>query len=112
MTAGLDEEATILSAQHDPEPKPEEVSPERARVMLMLGLLTALGILISFQPGLATTTFLALVAVLGLLGFLGGPLILAAGLVAAFAGWLWRSPTSPQPSSPASSLVAGSSLRT
>ncbi|MFO0888675.1 MAG: hypothetical protein U0790_05940 [Isosphaeraceae bacterium] len=87
VTGGLDGEATRISAVGEAARK-SELSPERAQATLILGLLAAPALLILARPGRAGTWLLTLALAMGMLGFLGGPILLVPGLLALGGGWL------------------------
>jgi hypothetical protein len=98
LSTGLDEEETKLNGSVERTPSDDE-DPERARSILMVGLLVALGLTASARPGPGKMVILILAGVLGLAG---GPIVLACGMALAAAGWNSRT-DQPRP-------VAGSTL--
>jgi hypothetical protein len=91
VTAGLDEEPTRVSASVNTDPIAVE-SPERARAILLLGLLSVLAMLAAVRPGRIGTIVLILAVTIGLLGLMGGPVALTGGLIVALASWLISPP--------------------
>jgi hypothetical protein len=96
VSSGLEDEPTRLSIMANAEPAVGEVSPERARATILLGLLGALGIVAALRPGRISTALLLLASTLGLLASLGGVLVPAGGALALGAGWLFTDPPRPR----------------
>ena len=90
FTSSLSENPSRISLTQK---APGTVAPDaelRARLLLMLGLLVTLGLITLARSHLGAWNALILTALLGLLGFVGGPLIMATGAGIAAAGWLSR----------------------
>jgi hypothetical protein len=105
--AGLDEDRTTMIGSNA-STYSEAETRDRARTMLMLGFLAAMGVMASMRAHPATTICLILAGVLGLAGFLGGPIVLAIAVALIVAGYLsgtrGLNPTTTQ----GSALVRGS----
>ncbi|QEH37894.1 hypothetical protein OJF2_64860 [Aquisphaera giovannonii] len=101
MVPGLsDVPAAVTLAGVDQPVASEGETADRARSMLMLGVLAAMGLAAVVRPHPGAWGLFILGATLGLLAFLGGPLPTAAAALAAFAGRLSRGAAS-RPSRPA-----------
>jgi hypothetical protein len=104
LSSGLNEQPTQINGSFENASSAENETPDRARSTLMLGLLTALGLTALPRRRPATSSLLILIGLLGMLGFVGGPVAVAAGLALTAAGWAdrprHRLPT-PIPSPPA-----------
>ena len=90
LSSGLNEQPTRITGSLETASPVENETPDRARSTLMLGLLLALGLTSLVRRRPATTSFLILFGLLGMLGFVGGPAAAAAGLALAAAGWVCR----------------------
>ena len=100
FSAGLGEPMTTIEGGFEAPARPETETPDRARSMLLLGILVAMGLAAVVRPHAHGQVLLLLAAALGMLAFLGGPLFLGAGLALAAAGWISRLRSSFTPSSP------------
>jgi hypothetical protein len=101
LSAGLDEEPTMIVGAIE-RTMPERDIPERARSVLMLGFLAALLVAALPHPRPGRRAAVMLVGILGLVGFVAGPIVLAAGAGLSGLGWFTRSGSredgeSPQP---------------
>jgi hypothetical protein len=90
LTAGLDEDATIILGTLA-RMTPETDIPERARSILMLGFLAALLVAAMPHPRPGRRAAVMLAGILGLVGFVAGPIVLAAGAGLGGLGWFTRS---------------------
>jgi hypothetical protein len=90
LSAGLDEEATVILGSLE-RATPEEETPERARSVLMLGFLAALLVAAVPRPRRGRRAAFMLTGILGLVGFVAGPIIFAAASALSFIGWWSRS---------------------
>jgi hypothetical protein len=97
LSAGINEPAaTRITGGFEAPTTPESQTADQARSTLMLGLLFGLTIILAARPVLGRTGFAIVAALLGLLGIVGGPLLLAFALALVVAGSL--STDAPQPS--------------
>ncbi|MGZ3301778.1 MAG: hypothetical protein ACXWO3_13065, partial [Isosphaeraceae bacterium] len=87
LSSGLNEQPTKINGSFENASSTENETPDRARSMLMLGLLIALGLTAVARRRPAASSFLILIGFLGMLGFVGGPAATAAGLALAAGGW-------------------------
>ena len=76
LSAGLDEEATVIVGSIE-RTTPEAEIPERARSILLLGFLAALCVTAIPRARSGRRAMLILAGILGLVGFVAGPIILA-----------------------------------
>jgi hypothetical protein len=91
LSAGLNEQPTRISGSLENAGSVENDTPLRARWILVLGLTLVLGFIAAASRRPAITDSLILICLLGMLGLVGGPVAVAAGLVLLFAGWAsWR----------------------
>ena len=95
FSAGLNEQPTTIDGSFETPDRSETEIPDRARSMLMLGILIAMGLAAITRSRAEARILLLLAAALGLLAFIGGPLVLAVGLILAVAGWSSRPRSSP-----------------
>ena len=98
FSAGLNEPPTTINGAFDSQVRLETETADRARSLLMLGILIALGLAAITRPGADNRVVVLLAATLGLLAFIGGPLVAGAGFILAAAGWYTRPQSPPPPS--------------
>jgi hypothetical protein len=94
LSGGLDQEPIKLSGIVQRTASDEDWR-ERARSILMAGFLVALGLAAMSPARRRWTTLMVLAGVLAFIGFMGGPLLLAAAALTAAAGWYLAA--TPQP---------------
>jgi hypothetical protein len=90
LAPGLNEEPTTISGSWEGPGVLESDPADHARSMILLGVLVALGLSAAARALLGAWGYLILAVLLGLLGFMGGPVILAGGMALAVAGWASR----------------------
>jgi len=107
LSSGLNEQPTRVNGSFENVAAAENMTPDRARSLLMLGVLSALGLTAAVRRRSAQQGFVILIGFLGMLGFVGGPAVAAIGLALAAAGWASRSrhPAPRASTSPPSSLI-------
>ena len=98
FSAGLNEQPTTIDGSFETPGRSETETPDRARSMLMLGILIAMGLAAITRSRPDGRVLLLLAATLGLLAFIGGPLVLAVGLILAAGRMVSRPRSSPAPS--------------
>ncbi|MBV8126359.1 MAG: hypothetical protein JO114_01695 [Planctomycetaceae bacterium] len=108
LSSGLNEQPTKINGSFENASSIENETPDRSRSTLMLGLLMALGLTAVARLRPATSNFLILIGLLGMLGFVGGPAAVAAGLALTAGGWASRPrhQLPPPGASPPSSLYS------
>jgi hypothetical protein len=90
LSAGLDEEATVIVGAVERTSQETDI-PERSRSILMLGFLAALLVAALPHPRPGRRAAVMLVGILGLVGFVAGPIVLAACAGLSGLGWFARS---------------------
>jgi hypothetical protein len=80
LSSGLNEQPTKVNGSFEKAGTTENNTPDRARCMLMLGFLVALGLIAAARSRPGGSSYLILAGLLGLLGFVGGPTAAAAGV--------------------------------
>jgi hypothetical protein len=107
QSSGLDEERTTISGSTASAPAEAETR-DRARSILMLGLLAAMGVMAGIRAHPGSTFALILAGVLGLAGFLGGQVVLVIYVALIVAGYLSGIRGSNPMTTPGSVLVRSS----
>jgi hypothetical protein len=90
LASGLSEEPITLRGSREGLGILVTDTADRARSMILLGVLVALGLTSAAGARPGRGSYLILAVVLGLFGFIGGPVIVAAGVALAVAGWFLR----------------------
>jgi hypothetical protein len=102
MAPGIGEvPATVTLGDAEQPVASEAETADRARSMLMLGILAAIGLAAVLRARPGAWGLFILGALLGLLAFVGGPTPTAVGVVAVIAGRLFRTGSAGEPPAPA-----------